>query len=98
MHFVVYALDKTDALPQRLAVVDGHRAYLETATAIKILMSGPLIEDDGSTMKGSFFLIDAQDRAAITNFFDQDPLVKADIWATVDISAFNLRVNTFVAD
>lgn len=96
MHFVVHALDKPDALPRRLEVVAEHRGYLQTATTMTIPMSGPLTEDDGETMKGSFFLIDAPDRATIEAFFAEDPLAKADIWQTLQITAFNLRVNTFV--
>ena len=96
MHFVVHALDKPNALEKRLEVVDAHRAYLQTASTLSILMSGPLTEDDGETMKGSFFLVDAPDRTVIETFFDADPLVKAGIWGSVHITAFNLRVNSFV--
>lgn len=95
MHFVVHALDRPGALPRRLEVVAAHRAYLQTAEPLNILISGPLTEDDGTTMKGSFFLIDARDRATVEDFFAQDPLAKADIWQSLQITAFNLRVNTF---
>ena len=95
MHFIVHAIDKPGALPKRLEVVDAHRAYLQTASTITILMSGPLTEDDGKTTKGSLFLIDAPSRTAIKAFFESAPLVKAEICDSVQISAFNLRVNSF---
>ncbi|WP_306145365.1 YciI family protein [Roseibium sp. MMSF_3412] len=96
MHFVVFAKDRPDALHQRLDVIDLHRAYLGEAPArqgVKVLLSGPLTEDDGETMCGSFFLLDAPDRTRIEQLFADDPLKAADVWETVEISAVHVRQN-----
>ncbi|MBD3664162.1 YciI family protein [Sulfitobacter aestuariivivens] len=96
MHFVVHALDQPDALDRRLAVLDAHRRYLAEVNdrlEIKILLSGPLIEDGGDPMKGSFFLIDAPDRASVEALFESDPMAQADVWSDCHITALNLRVN-----
>ena len=96
MKFVVHAVDKPDALPRRLAVIDAHRAYLAEAPArhgIRILLSGPLTEDDGETMRGSFFLLDAPDRQSVEDFFAGDPLQAAGIWEERQISAVLVRQN-----
>ena len=91
MLFVIHCLDKDDALPTRTANIDAHRAYLSTAT-ITTVMSGPLMSDDGEKILGSFFLVEAPDRAAVDAFHHGDPLYKAQIWKQVDITAFNKRV------
>lgn len=96
MHFVVFAKDRPDALRQRLEVIDLHRAYLGKAPArhgVRVLLSGPLTKDDGETMRGSFFLLDAPDRALIEGLFAGDPLRAADVWETVEISAVHVRQN-----
>jgi uncharacterized protein YciI len=93
MLFTIHALDKAGALPVRLATYDAHRAYLNEADGkpVKIVMSGPLVEDDGETAKGSFFLVDATDRAAVESFNKADPFHKAGIWDNVRIVAFLRR-------
>ena len=40
---------------------DAHKAFLSDTSrfGVKIVMSGPLVSDDGQTMIGSLFLIEA---------------------------------------
>jgi uncharacterized protein len=94
MLFVLHALDKPDGLARRLAAYEAHKAFLNDTTAfgLSIVMSGPLTEDDGVTMKGSFFLIDAPSRTHVERFNAADPFRAADVWATVTITAFSRRV------
>jgi len=58
---------------------------------VEIVMSGPLVADDGTTMIGSLFLIEAPDRAAVEAFNAADPFKKADIWERVTITGFLRR-------
>lgn len=94
MLFVIHALDRDGALPTRLAHYDAHKAYLAAAegNGIRTLMSGPLVHDDGQTMKGSLFVVEAADRAAVESFNRQDPFRLAGVWATVNIDAYLKRV------
>lgn len=97
MHFVIHAIDKPDALPRRQAVIDAHRAYAQDAPArlgLTVLISGPLLKDDGTTMGGSFFLLDAPDRASVDAFVAEDPIAAADVWDSVSVTPFIMRVNT----
>ena len=60
MQFVVHALDKPDALPRRMEAIEAHRAHLDEVPSrhgVKVLLSGPLAEDDGMAMKGSIFVV-----------------------------------------
>ncbi len=93
MLFTIHALDKPGALPTRLAHYDAHKAFLaDTARyGVRIVMSGPLVEDDGVTAKGSFFLVEAADRATVEAFNEADPFHAAGIWSAVAIVAFLRR-------
>lgn len=101
MRFVVYAIDKPGALGQRLEVLDAHRTFLDTAPArhgVTVLLSGPLTEDDGSTMRGSFFLLEAEQREHIEEMFAKDPLQAAGVWSERHVSAVMVRQNNMPAD
>ncbi|MBV8663744.1 MAG: YciI family protein [Hyphomicrobiales bacterium] len=93
MLFVIHARDKKEALPTRLANYDAHKAFLSDTTAhgVKIVMSGPLVDDDGATMIGSLFLVEAADRATVEAFNRADPFYAAGIWEAVAITGFLRR-------
>jgi uncharacterized protein len=94
MLFVIHAIDVHDALSARLSLYDEHKAYLEKVDQsgeIRIVMSGPLLRDDGQTMLGSFFLVEAPNRRLIEEFHDADPFKQAGIWDKVNISVFLRR-------
>jgi len=92
VHFIVHALDKPGALPVRLAHYEAHRAYLSRAK-IKTLISGPLVADDGETMIGSCFLVEAKSKDEVLAFHNADPFKAAGVWAQVHIHPFLKRVD-----
>jgi uncharacterized protein YciI len=91
--FVVHALDRPGALPVRLAHYDAHKGFLSDTSAhgVGIVMSGPLMSDDGETMIGSLFLVAAPDRAHVEAFNRADPFHAAGIWQQVTITRFLRR-------
>jgi uncharacterized protein YciI len=93
MLFVIHARDRAGALPERLAHYEAHKAFLGDTNAfgIRIVMSGPLTADDGETMIGSLFLLEAPDRASVERFHAADPFKAAGIWESVSITGFNRR-------
>jgi uncharacterized protein YciI len=93
MLFAIHAVDKPGTLETRLAKYDAHKAFLSDTSAfgIRIVMSGPLTADDGSTMIGSLFLVEAPDRAAVERFNGADPFHHAGIWERVTITGFIRR-------
>ena len=92
MLFAIHALDRAGALPTRLANYDAHKAFLSDTLrfGIKIVMSGPLVADDGQAMIGSLFLIEAPSRD-IEAFNRADPFAAAGIWDRVSITGFVRR-------
>jgi uncharacterized protein YciI len=93
MFFVLHAFDKAGALETRLANYEAHKAFLaDTAPhGVSMIMSGPLVADDGKTMIGSLMILEARDRAAVEAFNRADPFHSAGIWERVDITAFVKR-------
>lgn len=93
MLFAIHALDRAGALPRRLENYDAHKAFLSDTSAfgVSIVMSGPLIADDGTTMIGSLFLIEAESREAVETFNAADPFRKANVWQQVNITGFLRR-------
>jgi len=87
MHFVMYCLDVVGSAEIRAKHVEAHKAYL-SAAPFKILVSGPLLEDDNETINGSCFLIEALDKAQLVNFNQNDPFTKAGVWQHVEIRHF----------
>jgi uncharacterized protein YciI len=92
MLFAIHALDHDDALERRLANYDAHKSYL-AATPMKTIVSGPLLADDGETMIGSLFIVEADSKADVTAFNRADPFASANVWKTVEIHAFSKRVD-----
>lgn len=94
MRFIVHAIDKPEALPRRMSAIEVQRAYLDRAPAahgLKVLLSGPLTDDEGQTMIGAFFLLDAPDRNSVEAFFAGNPLNCADVWENRTVKAANIR-------
>jgi uncharacterized protein len=93
MLFAIHAKDKSGVLATRLANYDAHKAFLsDTAPyGVRIVLSGPLVADDGTTMIGSLFLVEAPDRASVERFNRADPFHEAGIWDNVQVTAFIRR-------
>jgi uncharacterized protein len=92
MRFVVHCVDKPGALPTRKQNYEAHKAYLASG-ALKTVISGPLVEEDGETMIGSLFIFEAATKDEVMEFNRNDPFSKAGVWETVQVQAFVMRVD-----
>lgn len=92
MLFVIHAEDHPGAVATRLAHYDAHKAYLSGA-AVKSVVSGPLLSEDGETMIGSLFIVEADSRGEVVAFNAADPFAAAGVWAEVRIHPFLKRVD-----
>jgi len=93
MLFVIHALDRPGALPERLAHYEVHKDFLADTAAhgVSVVMSGPLMDDEGSAMIGSLFVVEAPDRGTVERFNWADPFHVVGIWHKVTITRFNRR-------
>ena len=84
MHFVIFCIDKP-GINRDPAVMQAHIDYLNKSP-VKNVISGPLTGDDGEGIIGSLYIVEAENRKSIKDF-------RADYWETVEIRAFNKRVD-----
>lgn len=92
MHYIVHCLDYPGQVQKRLDNYDSHKAYLST-NPIKTLISGPLLAEDGETMIGSCFLVEAESTDEVMRFHQNDPFYAVGLWEKVSINPFNKRVD-----
>lgn len=90
--YLLYCLDKPDALDLRLANREAHLAYIADH-GDKVPAAGPLLDDAGQ-MKGSLLVVEAADRAAVEAFSAADPYRKAGLFERVEIHAWRQSVGT----
>ena len=93
MLFAIHALDGEGGVQKRLVHGDAHRAHIADAGSygVKIVISGPLVKDDGETMIGSLIVIEAPNREAAERFNANDPYRLAGVFEKVTISGFLKR-------
>ncbi|WP_204112624.1 YciI family protein [Shimia biformata] len=85
MKTALIAKDKPGALDIRKANRDAHVAYLKATDAVEL--AGPFVDENGD-MCGSLIILD-MDMAAAQDWADNDPYKKADLFASVELIAWN---------
>jgi uncharacterized protein YciI len=93
MLFIIHVHDRAGRSADRAAHYEAHKAYIADTSkwGVRIVMSGPLVADDGATPIGSHFVLEAPDRVAVEAFHRADPFFAAGIWDKADIAAFIKR-------
>ena len=87
MQFALYCVDKPNAIDLRMATRPAHLTYLESKP-INIVMAGPLLGEDGNGMRGSLFIIEADDVTQVHRFSEGDPYRKAGLFERVEVHGF----------
>ena len=83
MLYCIQCEDKPDSLDVRMA---NRQAHLDYIADFKVFAAGPTFAEDGETMNGSVIIIDCEDDAALQEYMDNDPYVKAGLFAQVKAS------------
>jgi uncharacterized protein len=90
MQFVIYCIDKPGALELRMATRPAHLVFIESAP-LKIVLAGPLLDDDGG-MRGSLFIVEADSIDAAQHFSATDPYRQAGLFERVEVHGFRTVV------
>ena len=93
MHYLLQAVDGPDGATIRAAQVEAHKAFV-AAASVRVLISGPVLGADEVSVVGSFFLIEADSRAAVEAFHAADPFCTAGLWTDARIEPFLKRTDT----
>ncbi len=86
--FVLYGLDKPNAVETRKATRESHLAWIE-AMSPRVKIAGPMFADDGVTPIGSVMVIEADSLEAAKADYAKDPYASAGLWASTSIRQFN---------
>ena len=90
MHYVIHALDRSDAGDLRVRTRPDHLAYL---SGFEVTFGGPLLDDDGQ-MCGSLIVLNVDTREAAEEFAAGDPYAEAGLFERVTITGFRLLLGT----
>lgn len=91
MHYVVVCRDAEPGSDRRQAALDEHRRHVDRY-ADRIVLSGPLLADDGTTRCGQLFVLELPDRASAQRFVDDDPFTRAGIFESTRVDSVHLVV------
>ena len=85
--FTLTCLDKADVMDIRMATRPDHLAYVGSfGDAVRL--AGPLLTGVDGSPKGSFFILDVEDEAAVHTFADGDPYLSAGVFGERSVHAF----------
>jgi uncharacterized protein YciI len=87
MQFVMICEDKPASLELRMSTREAHLAYIGEHGAM-IKLAGPMLADDGESMIGSVFILEADSLADVEAMNANDPYTQAGLFAQVTIKAF----------
>ena len=90
MLFVIYGIDKPDS-PIRNRLIDQHRAHMD-AGPIRVVASGPLMDDQGEQMVGSSIIVDCENRRMVDQVMVDEPFNVAGLYESLTINRWHQRV------
>src|SRR3546814_20721092 len=93
MNFALYCIDKAGHGAVRAENRPAHLDYLNRNLE-QLMLAGPLLGDDGTTVLGSLLVIEAANRAAAAPFAAGDPYHKAGLVESVPINASKKVLHT----
>jgi uncharacterized protein len=90
-HFLVLAYDADDAGERRIASREAHLQRIAAEKAAgNIHVGGPLFDETGTTMNGSFLVLAFADRQAVEAWMADDIYVTNRVWAHWTIAPCNV--------
>ena len=82
--FAITCIDGPDGKARRKEVAEAHHKFQATVMD-RYIARGPMFEDDGVKMIGSFFIVEFPDRAACDEFIAAEPLNYGGAFADVSL-------------
>lgn len=91
MQFIITAYDGTDegALDRRMQVRPRHLESMKKLCAEgRVVSAGGILSDEGM-MKGSFLVMNFEDRAAVDAYLASEPYVTEKVWQEIKVERAN---------
>jgi uncharacterized protein YciI len=87
MLFVVRNIDKPNSGKLRADTRQAHLEYLDKIAGV-LKLAGPFLADDGETMNGSLWIVEAKDKAEATRLAEGDPYAKVGLFESQTVTPF----------
>lgn len=87
MLFVIRNIDKPASGAVRAADRAAHLAYLDSIAPV-LKLAGPFLADDGETMVGSLWIVEAPDKVTALRLASNDPYAKAGLFESQTATPF----------
>jgi uncharacterized protein YciI len=87
MLFFVYRIDKPGVSELRQRTRPAHLEWTATLGS-RVVYAGPTLSDDGKTMIGSLWILEAADLVDAARTMDEDPYQKVDLFQSREIHPF----------
>jgi hypothetical protein len=87
MLFFVYRIDRPGVAELRARTRPAHLDWAATLGK-RVVYAGPTLADDGKTMIGSLWILEAVDRADAERTMDADPYQTVDLFRSREIHPF----------
>ena len=95
MHFVITAIDRENSRDLRMATRPAHFEYVQRTGVVRL--GGPFLDAEGG-MIGSLIIIEAPDLAAAKEWQQNDPYMKAGLFAKSELRAWKATANNCKAE
>ena len=89
--FTLTCIDNADVLEVRMATRPDHLAYVGSFGDV-VKLAGPLLTSVDGNPKGSFFILDVENEAAVNAFGDGDPYLVAGVFGERTIHVFRKAI------
>lgn len=84
-HYVVLCRDAECSAAVRATALAAHRAHVDNWAA-SIVLSGPLVDDDGEQRIGQFYVLGVESRTDAEEFVGGDPFTQAAVFTSVEVT------------
>ena len=85
MYVVIHCTDRADGQDMRTALLPPHIDYVESHRDI-IIWAGARLNSDGTSVIGSFFVLNVLDQTVANSFSANDPFTRGGLFQRVEIS------------
>ncbi|BFT64316.1 YciI family protein [Pseudomonas moorei] len=89
--FAVFATDNPDVQSLRQHLRPTHQAHLRSPDAhhVVVRLGGPTLDEESTAMNGTLLVIEAQCLSDVEAFMQDDPYVRAGLFASMEIRPWN---------
>ncbi|MCG8710305.1 hypothetical protein JHU04_003592 [Brenneria sp. 4F2] len=85
---LIHAIDKQGQEELRRSLLSEQISYVNSAGSIKIILAGPLLNQNEGDVAGSLLIVDAKNRNEVDNFINETPFFKSGIWEKIMVNKF----------